>query len=101
MTRDESTDIDWSAELDWAPPPDPTPAPVTFTGAAPGQPGQRVRVDIAGLPMMGVFAGPGSTAAGTIVGVDARKRMVRVYLDAVMDGQKEIFVPPERLTPEG
>src|SRR5213078_1885243 len=79
VVRDESTDIDWSAELDWAPPPRPTPAPVTFTGAAPFQPGQRVRVDLSGLPSLGVFAGKGASAAGTIVGVDARARMVRVF----------------------
>ena len=53
------------------------------------------------LPMMGVFAGRGASAAGTITGVDARSREVTVYLDAVFDGQKEIVVPPERLTPEG
>jgi hypothetical protein len=99
--RDESTDIDWSAELDWSPPPRPTPAPVQFTGAAPFQPGQRVRVDVAGLPMLGVFAGKGASAAGTIVGVDARERQVRVYLDAVFDGEKEIVVPPERVLPDG
>jgi hypothetical protein len=99
--RDESTDIDWSAELDWSPPPRPTPAPVQFVGAAPFQPGQRVRVDVAGLPMLGVFAGKGATAAGTIVGVDAREREVRVFLDAVFDGQKEIAVPPERVLPDG
>src|SRR4051812_28889987 len=67
------TDIDWSAELDWAPPPRATPAPVAFAGAAPFMPGQRVRVDLAGLPMLGVFAGKGASAAGTIVGVDARE----------------------------
>jgi hypothetical protein len=99
--RDESTDIDWSAELDWSPPPRPTPAPVQFVGAAPFQPGQRVRVDVAGLPMLGVFAGKGATAAGTIVGVNAREREVRVFLDAVFDGQKEIAVPPERVRPDG
>jgi hypothetical protein len=99
--RDESTDIDWSAELDWSPPPRPTPAQVQFVGAAPFQPGQRVRVDVAGLPMLGVFAGKGATAAGTIVGVDAREREVRVFLDAVFDGQKEIAVPPERVRPDG
>jgi ribosomal protein L21E len=98
--RDESTDIDWSAELDWAPPPRPTPAPVQFAGAAPFQPGQRVRVDVAGLPMLGVFAGKGASAAGTIVAVDARAREVRVYLDAVFDGEKEIAVPPERVQPD-
>lgn len=99
--RDESTDIDWSAELDWAPAPRPTPAPVAFVGAAPFMPGQRVRVDVAGLPMLGVFAGKGASAAGTIVGVDARERSVRVYLDAVFDGEKEIVVPPERVLPDG
>ena len=50
--------------------------------------------------MLGVFAGKGASAAGTITGVDARARMVRVYLDAVMDGEKEIFVPPERVQPD-
>lgn len=95
------TDIDWSAELDWAPPPRPTPAPVAFVGAAPFMPGQRVRVDLAGLPMLGVFAGKGASAAGTIVGVDARERSVRVFLDAVFDGRKELFLPPERVVPDG
>jgi hypothetical protein len=99
--RDESTDLDWNAELDWSPPPAPTPAPVAYVGAAPYMPGQRVRVDISGLPMMGVFAGRGASAAGTITGVDARGREVTVYLDAVMDGKKEIVVPPERVMPEG
>jgi len=98
---DTDTDIDWSAELDWAPPPRATPAPVTFAGAAPFMPGQRVRVDLAGLPMLGVFAGKGASAAGTIVGVDARERSVRVYLDAVFDGEKELLVPPERVVPDG
>lgn len=100
VVRDESTDIDWSAELDWAPPPRPTPAPVEFTGAAPFQPGQRVRVDLSGLPTLGVFAGKGASGAGTITGVDARQRMVRVYLDAVFGGEKEIYVPPERVQPD-
>src|SRR5437868_260998 len=98
---DTDTDIDWNAELDWAPPPRATPAPVTFAGAAPFMPGQRVRVDLAGLPMLGVFAGKGTSAAGTIVGVDARERSVRVYLDAVFDGEKELLVPPERVVPDG
>ena len=98
---DTDTDIDWSAELDWAPPPRPTPAPVTFVGAAPFMPGQRVRVDLAGLPMLGVFAGKGASAAGTIVGVDARERSVRVFLDAVFDGHKELLLPPERVVPDG
>ena len=98
---DTDTDIDWNAELDWAPPPRATPAPVTFAGAAPFMPGQRVRVDLAGLPMLGVFAGKGASAAGTIVGVDARERSVRVYLDAVFDGEKELLVPPERVVPDG
>ena len=98
---DTGTDLDWSAELDWSPPPRPTPAPVQFVGAAPYMPGQRVRVDLAGLPTMGVFAGKGASAAGTIVGVDARAREVRVYLDAVFDGEKEIILPPERVAPDG
>ena len=51
--------------------------------------------------MMGVFAGRGASAAGTITGVDARAREVTVYLDAVMDGKKEIVLPPERVMPEG
>jgi hypothetical protein len=98
---DGDTDIDWSAELRWSRPPRPTPAPVAFAGAAPFMPGQRVRVDLAGLPMLGVFAGKGASAAGTIVGVDARAREVRVYLDAVFDGEKELLLPPERITPDG
>ena len=99
--RSDDTDLDWSAELDWSPPPSPTPAPVQFVGAAPYMPGQRVRVDLAGLPMMGVFAGKGASAAGTIVGVDARAREVRVYLDSVFDGEKELVLPPERVAPDG
>ncbi len=97
---DSNDELDWSAELDWAPPPRPTPAPVAYAGAAPFMPGQRVRVDLAGLPMLGVFAGKGASAAGTIVGVDARRRAVRVYLDAVFDGEKELVLPPERITPD-
>jgi hypothetical protein len=54
---DNDTDLDWSAQLDWSPPSRPTPTPVQFVGAAPYMPGQRVRVDLAGLPMIGVFAG--------------------------------------------
>ena len=98
---ESDTELDWSAELAWSPPPRPTPAPVTYTGAAPFMPGQRVRVDLAGLPMMGVFAGKGTSAAGTIVGVNARARVVRIYLDAVFDGEKEIVLPPERVIPDG
>jgi hypothetical protein len=99
--RDDADDLDWTAELEWAPPPRPTPAPVRFAGAAPFLPGQRVRVDLAGLPMLGVFAGKGASAAGTIVGVDAQAREVRVYLDAVFGGAKELALPPERITPDG
>ena len=98
---DDDTSLDWNAELDWAPPPAPTPAPVRYTGGAPSLPGQRVRVDLSGLPMMGVFAGRGASAAGTITGVDARQREVKVFLDAGFDGEKEIVVPPERVIPEG
>jgi hypothetical protein len=94
----DDTDLDWSAELEWAPPPQPTPAPVTFVGAAPFMPGARVRVDLSGLPTLGIFLGKGASAAGTITGVNARERTVRVYLDACFDGEKEIFLPPERIT---
>jgi hypothetical protein len=94
----DDTDLDWSAELEWAPPPRPTPAPVAFVGAAPFMPGARVRVDLSGLPTLGIFLGKGASAAGTITGVDAHERMVRVYLDACFDGEKEIFLPPERVT---
>ncbi len=75
-------------EPDWAPRP------------APFGPGQRVRVDLSGLPMLGIYAGARSSAAGTIIGVDPRERQVQVYLDAVFDGEKEIVVPPERLVRE-
>lgn len=101
VVHDDSREIDWAAELEWSPPPRPTPAPVMFVGAPPYQPGQRVRVDVSGLPMMGIFAGKGASAAGTIIGVDAQARMVRVYLDAVFDGEKEIVVPPERVLQDG
>jgi hypothetical protein len=94
----DDTEIDWSAELEWSPPPQPTPAPVTFVGAAPFMPGARVRVDLSGLPTLGIFLGKGASAAGTITGVNARQRTVRVFLDACFDGQKEIFLPPERIT---
>ena len=60
-------------------------------------PGARVRVDLSGLPTLGIFLGKGASAAGTIVGVNAHERSVRVYLDACFDGQKEIFLPPERV----
>jgi hypothetical protein len=93
----DDTELDWSAELEWSPPPRPTPAPVAFTGAAPFMPGARVRVDLSGLPTLGVFLGKGASAAGTIVGVDARERAVRVHLDACFDGEKEIVLPPERI----
>ena len=93
----DDTDLDWSAELEWAPPPRPTPAPVAFVGAAPYMPGARVRVDLSGLPTMGIFLGKGASAAGTITGVNAHERYVRVYLDACFDGKKEIFLPPERV----
>jgi hypothetical protein len=46
---------------------------------------------------MGVFLGKGASAAGTIVGVNAQERSVRVYLDACFDGEKEILLPPERV----
>ena len=94
----DDTDLDWSAELEWAPPPEPTPAPVRFAGAAPFMPGARVRVDLSGLPTLGIFLGKGASAAGTITGVNAQERVVRVFLDACFDGQKEIFLPPERIT---
>ena len=90
-------DLDWSAELEWAPAPQPTPAPVAFVGAAPFMPGSRVRVDLSGLPTLGIFLGKGASAAGTITGVNARERTVRVHLDACFDGQREIFLPPERI----
>jgi hypothetical protein len=93
----DDTELDWSAELEWAPPPQPTPAPVHFAGAAPFMPGARVRVDLSGLPTLGIFLGKGASAAGTITGVNAHERTVRVYLDACFDGQKEIFLPPERV----
>jgi hypothetical protein len=70
---------------------------VAFVGAAPFMPGARVRVDLSGLPMLGVFLGKGASAAGTIVGVNARERAVRVNLDAGFDGEKEILLPPERI----
>jgi len=95
----DDSDLDWSAELEWAPPPRPTPAPVAFVGAAPYMPGARVRVDLSGLPTMGIFLGKGASAAGTITGVNAHQRYVRVYLDACFDGRKEIFLPPERVVP--
>jgi hypothetical protein len=56
-----------------------------------------VRVDLSGLPTLGVFLGKGASAAGTIVGVNARERSVRVHLDACFDGEKEILLPPERI----
>jgi hypothetical protein len=93
----DDTELDWSAELEWAPPPQPTPAPVAFVGAAPFMPGARVRVDLSGLPTLGVFLGKGASAAGTIVGVNAHERSVRVHLDACFDGEKEITLPPERI----
>jgi hypothetical protein len=95
--HDDDTELDWNAELEWAPPPQPTPAPVAYVGAAPYLPGARVRVDLSGLPMLGIFLGKGASAAGTITGVDAHERTVRVYLDACFDGEKEIFLPPERV----
>ena len=93
----DDTELDWSAELEWSAPPQPTPAPVTFVGAPPFMPGSRVRVDLSGLPTLGIFLGKGASAAGTIVGVNARERSVRVYLDACFAGEKEILLPPERI----
>lgn len=97
----DDTEIDWSAELEWSPPPQPTPAPVTFAGAAPFMPGARVRVDLSGLPTLGIFMGKGASAAGTITGVNAQDRTVRVYLDACFGGEKEIYLPPERISLDG
>lgn len=93
----DDTELDWNAELEWAPPPRPTPAPVTYAGAAPYMPGSRVRVDLSGLPYLGIFLGKGASAAGTITGVNAHERTVRIYLDACFDGEKEISLPPERV----
>jgi hypothetical protein len=98
---ESDAELDWNTELAWAPAPRPTPAPIAYRGAPPFMPSQRVRVDLSGLPMLGVFAGTGTTAAGTIIGVDARARAVRVYLDASFDGKKEIVLPPERIVPGG
>jgi hypothetical protein len=95
--RDDETKLDWNAELAWSPPPQPTPAPVSYVGAAPYLPGARVRVDLSGLPYLGIFLGKGASAAGTIVGVNARERSVRIYLDACFEGEKEILLPPERV----
>jgi hypothetical protein len=95
--RPDDSDLEWNTELEWSPAPRPTPAPVAFAGAPPFLPGSRVRVDLSGLPTMGVFLGKGASAAGTIVGVNARERSVRVYLDACFDGEKEILLPPERV----
>jgi hypothetical protein len=93
----DDTELDWNAQLEWAAPPQPTPAPVAFVGAAPFMPGARVRVDLSGLPTLGIFLGKGASAAGTITGVNAHERTVRIYLDACFDGKKEIFLPPERI----
>jgi hypothetical protein len=93
----DDSELDWNAELEWAAPPQPTPAPVAFAGAPPFMPGTRVRVDLSGLPTMGIFLGKGASAAGTIVGVNAHERCLRVYLDACFSGEKEIVVPPERV----
>jgi len=93
----DDSDLDWNAELEWTPPPQPTPAPVAFVGAPPFMPGARVRVDLSGLPTLGIFLGKGASAAGTIVGVNARERAVRVHLDACFAGEKEIVLPPERI----
>lgn len=93
----DDTELDWNAELEWAPPPQPTPAPVAFVGAPPFMPGTRVRVNLSGLPTMGIFLGKGASAAGTITGVNAQERLVRVYLDACFSGEKEIVLPPERV----
>jgi hypothetical protein len=96
-THVDDTELDWNAELEWAAPAQPTPAPVAFVGAPPFMPGARVRVDLSGLPTLGIFLGKGASAAGTIVGVNAHERAVRVYLDACFDGEKEIVLPPERV----
>ena len=64
---------------------------------APSIQGRRVRVDVGGLPMLGVFLGPGSSAAGTIVAADPERGELTVWLDAGFDGQKAIVVPPERV----
>lgn len=93
----DDTELDWNAELEWAPPPRPTPPPVAFVGSPPFMPGTRVRVDLSGLPTLGIFTGKGASAAGTIVGVNAHERLVRIYLDACFDGEKEIVLPPERV----
>ena len=93
----DDTELDWNTELDWSPAPRPTPAPVAYAGAAPFLPGARVRVDLSGLPLLGVFLGKGASAAGTIVGVNARERAVCVHLDACFDGEKQIILPPERI----
>jgi hypothetical protein len=95
--RVDDAELEWNTELEWSAPPRPTPAPVAFTGAPPFLPGARVRVDLSGLPTLGVFLGKGASAAGTIVGVNAHERSVRVYLDACFDGEKEILLPPERV----
>ena len=95
--RVDDAELDWNSELEWSPPPQPTPAPVAFSGAPPFLPGARVRVDLSGLPTLGIFLGKGASAAGTIVAVNAHERSVRVYLDACFDGEKEILLPPERV----
>ena len=95
--RVDDTELDWNTELEWSPAPRPTPAPVAFAGAPPYLPGARVRVDLSGLPFLGIFLGKGASAAGTIVGVNAQERVVCVHLDACFEGEKQIVLPPERV----
>ena len=63
-------------------------------------PGQRVRVDLSGMPMLGVFAGRGTSAAGTITEVYVGGQILTVYLDAGFDGRKEVVVPSQRVRVE-
>jgi hypothetical protein len=74
-----------------------TPELATWFGDDIAFRGDSRQIDLAGLPMLGVFAGKGASAAGTIVGIDASERGVRVYLDAGFDGRKELLLPPERV----
>src|SRR5437764_11092220 len=69
-------------------------------GAVVSMPGQRVRVDVSGLPMLGVFAGRGAAAAGTITDVDAGTGTLTVHLDAGFGGRKQVVVPPGRVRAE-
>ena len=95
----DDTDLDWNAELEWAPPPQPTPAPVAFAGAAPFMPGARVRVDLLRVAGARHLHGQGRVRGGNDHRRErARTLGARVPRRVLRRREGDLPLPPERIT---